>query len=376
MEPVHKSEDRRARRKPIKLPGALTFASLSILPAKGFRRRGRLCGMAKRKVGMRTLAVLRLWALALAIGSAGQAVAQPQDWPNRPVRVVVPFGAGGSADRLGRLAANYLTKVLGQQFYVENRVGAGGAIAAKDVARADPDGYTLIVAGSGSHTIAPAENPQIGYDPINDFVHIAMIGGESFVFSAHASLGVRTFSDLVTLSKSKKGPINIGTPGTASLGQLMVEQMQLRKIANLNEVPYRGGAPLLIDFFGNQIPVAATPIVPILQKAEMDEIVPLAVTAPERIRVLKDVPTFAEIGYPEMTGAIWFWLAGPKGVSPQIVAKLNEELRRFIALPETTQMFEQNALLSMNVDSATMTQRAIDDLAYWKAFFKEKDSKK
>jgi tripartite-type tricarboxylate transporter receptor subunit TctC len=311
----------------------------------------------------------------LTISSGGQALAQ-QDWPNRAVKLVVPFGAGGSADRLGRIAAEHFSKVFKQQFYVENRVGAGGSVATKEIVRADADGYTLLVGGSGSHTIGPAENPQIGYDPINDFVHIAMIGGESFAFSAQASLGVRTFKDLVALSKSRSEPLNIGTPGTASLGQLMVEQMHLRNIANFNQVSYRGGAPLLVDFFGNHIPVAATPIVPIIQQAELGAIVPLAVTSPERIAALKNVPTFAEIGYPEMTGAIWFWVAGPKGLAPQIVKRLNEELRSLIASPETRQVFEKNALLSVDADSPTLTKRVVEELDYWKAFFKDKGSRK
>ncbi len=121
--------------------------------------------------------------------------------------------------------------------------------------------------------------------------------------------------------------------------------MLLKKIANLNHVPYRGGAPLLTDFFGNHIPLASTPILPIIQHAAAGTIVPLAVTSTERIPVLKDVPTFAEIGYPEMNGAIWFWLAGPKNLPAPIVAKLNDEMRRFIAAPETKQMFEKSALL-------------------------------
>lgn len=323
---------------------------------------------------MRFFGIVGAWVVVLVAAFAGQALAQ--DWPNRPVKVVVPFGAGGSADRLGRIAADHLSKVFKQQFYIENRVGAGGSVGARDVARADADGYTLMVGGSGSHTIGPAENPNIGYDAIGDFVHIAMIGGESFAFSAQASLGVKKFTDLIALSKSRSEPINIGTPGTASLGQLMVEQMLLRKIANLNHVPYRGGAPLLTDFFGNHIPVAATPIVPILQQAEAGAIVPLAVTSPNRIPVLKDVPTFAEIGYPEMTGAIWFWLAGPKGVPPQIVAKLNDALRRFIAAPETRQMFDKSALLSMDADSPALTKYVVDELHHWKAFFEEKGAKK
>ncbi len=132
--------------------------------------------------------------------------------------------------------------------------------------------------------------------------------------------------------------------------------MQLRKIANVNHVPYRGGAPLLTDFFGNHIPVASTPILPILQHAAAGTIVPLAVTSTERIPVMKDVPTFAEIGYPEMNGAIWFWLAGPKNLPTPLVAKLNDEVRRFISAPETKQMFEKSALLSMDADSSELTK--------------------
>ena len=324
---------------------------------------------------MRILEFIGAGALALLTASVGQASAQSQHWPNRPVKLVVPFGAGGSADRFGRIAADHFSKAFKQQFYIENRVGAGGSVASKEIARTDADGYTLLVGGSGSHTIGPAENPNIGYDPIGDFAHIAMIGGESFAFSVHASLGIRTFNDLVALSKSKSEPINIGTPGTASLGQLMVEQMQLRKIANFNHVPYRGGAPLLTDFFGNHIPVAATPIVPILQQTEIGAIVPLAVTSPNRVPVLKEVPTFAEVGYPEMTGAIWFWLAGPKGLPPHIITKLNDELRRFIAAPETRQMFEKSALLSMDADPPTLARYVIEELGHWKTFFREKGLK-
>src|SRR6185312_544797 len=271
---------------------------------------------------------------------AGSSQAQ-QDWPNRPVKIVVPFGAGGAADRLGRIATDHLSKAFKQQFYIENRVGAGGAVASKDIARADADGYTLLIGGSGPHIMGPAENPNIGYDAVGDFTHVAMIGGESFALAAQASLGVKTFKELIALSKASKDPINCGTPVAGSVGQLMVEQMNLRNLANLNHVPYRGGAPLLTDFFGNHIPVAATPILPILQHAANGTIVPLAVTSTERIPVLKDVPTFAEIGYPEMTGAIWFWLAAPKSLPAPMVTKLNAEIRRFIAAPETKQLYER-----------------------------------
>jgi tripartite-type tricarboxylate transporter receptor subunit TctC len=302
--------------------------------------------------------------------------AQAQDWPSKPVKVVVPFAAGGAADRLGRMAADHLSKAFRQQFYIENRVGAGGAVASRDVMRADADGYTLLVGGSGSHIMGPAENPNIGYDAVGDFTHIAMIGGESYALSVQQNLGVKTFRELIALSKSRAEPINCGTPGAGSLGQLVIEAMLVKKIANLNHVPYRGGAPLLTDFFGNHVPSAMTPILPIIQHAAAGTIVPLAVTSDQRVPVLKDVPTFAEIGFPEMTGAIWFWLAGPKNMPAPIVARLNQETRRFINAPETRAQFERTALLSMDADVPALTKYVADEVKRWTAFVEEKGLKK
>ena len=326
---------------------------------------------------MRTRSAIGLAAAVLVgcLAAASPSLAQ-QDWPNRAVKVIVPFGAGGAADRLGRIAADHLSRAFKQQFYIENRVGAGGAVASTAVARADADGYTLLIGGSGPHIMGPAENPNIGYDPVSDFTHIAMIGGESYALSAQSSLGVKSFKDLIALSKSRVEPINCGSPGAGSLGQLMLEQIQLRKIANLNHVPYRGGAPLLTDFFGNHISVAATPVLPILQQAEAGAIVPLAVTSTQRIALLKDVPTFAELGYPEMNGAIWFWLAGPKGLPAPIVARLNEEMRRLIASAETRQLFEKSALLSLDADSPRLTGFIAEEVKRWRAFVEEKGLKK
>ena len=190
------------------------------------------------------------------------------------------------------------------------------------------------------------------------------------------SLGVKSFKELIALSKTKSDPINCGSPGAGSLGQLMVEQMALRKIANLNHVPYRGGAPLLTDFFGNHISVAATPVLPILQHAAAGTIVPLGVTSTGRIPVLKDVPTFDELGYPEMNGAIWFWLAGPKNLPQPVVEKLNQEVRRLINAPETRQMFEKTALLSMDAGVPGLTKYIADEVKRWTAFVEEKGLKK
>jgi tripartite-type tricarboxylate transporter receptor subunit TctC len=310
--------------------------------------------------------------IACVLGAAAQA----QEWPNRPVKVVVPFAAGGAADRLGRIAADHLSRAFKQQFYIENRVGAGGAVASREVARAEADGYTLLVGGSGSHIMGPAENPNLGYDAVGDFTHVAMIGGESYALSAQANLGVKTFKELIALSRTRAEPINCGTPGAGSLGQLVIEAMLVKNIANLNHVPYRGGAPLLTDFFGNHVPLAMTPILPIIQHAAAGTVVPLAVTATGRVAALKDIPTFAEIGFPEMSGEIWFWLAGPKNLPAPVVEKLNAEMRKLINTPETKKHFEQSALLAMDADVPALTKYIAVELKRWTAFVEEKGLKK
>ena len=171
-------------------------------------------------VGLNSIGGAFLAAALVVLSHAGHA----QDWPNRPVKVVVPFAAAGTTDRLGRLAAEELSKTFKQQFYVENRPGGGGVIGAVQVARAEPDGYTLMIGGYGPHIFAPATTANLGYDVMADFTHIAMIGGESFIIVAHPALGVKSFADLTELAKSRTGPLNMASPGQATLGALVVSR--------------------------------------------------------------------------------------------------------------------------------------------------------
>ena len=175
---------------------------------------------------MRIVATLAAAALSAVVASSWSNAAPAQEWPAKPVRVVVPFPAGGSTDRMTRLVAEELTKVFKQQFVVENRPGAGGAVGAAQVARAEPDGYTLMAGGFGPHILGPASGVKVDYDPIADFTHIVMMGGESYIFAAHSALGVKSLADVVRLASDK--PINFGSPGTGTLGQLMVDQFRLK----------------------------------------------------------------------------------------------------------------------------------------------------
>jgi tripartite-type tricarboxylate transporter receptor subunit TctC len=310
-------------------------------------------------------------AFAAAAAMLSTAPALAQDWPNKPVKVVVPFAAGGATDRLGRLVSDHLSKVFRQQFYVENRVGGGGALGSGQVARVEPDGYTLLIGGYGQHVLGPAANPNIGYDPVGDFTHIAMIGGESFALSAHASVGVKSFKELVALSQASTQPLNVGSPGTGTLGEWVVEVFRRRRVFNINHIPYRGGGPLLTDFIGHHVPVAMTTVFPILPHVAAGTLTPLAVTSTERIPSLKDVPTFTELGHAEASGAIWFWMAGPKNLPMPIVDKLSEEIRRFIKTPEVRQHFEQGALLAMDADVPRLNAFVAEELRRWTAFAEE-----
>jgi len=296
-----------------------------------------------------------------------------QEWPNRPVKVVVPFAAAGTTDRMGRLIAEELSKSFKQQFYVENRAGGGGVIGAAQVARADPDGYTLMIGGYGPHIFAPATTANLGYDALADFTHIAMIGGESFIIVANPALGVTSFAELVQLAKTQTAPLNMGSPGQATLGALVVEQL-LRKpglLPTLNHVPYRGGGPVMTDLLGNHVPLACITLSAAIEHINAGTLVPLALISTERVATLKDLPTIVELGHPDIGGAIWSWLAGPKQLPAAMVTRLNQEVRRSLQTPELKQRFERDLFLSMDTDPAALNAFIAGELKRWTAFFQE-----
>jgi tripartite-type tricarboxylate transporter receptor subunit TctC len=301
--------------------------------------------------------------------------AHAQEWPTKPVRIVVPFPAGGSTDRMTRLVADELTRVLKQQFVVENRPGAGGAVGAAQVARAEADGYTLMAGGFGPHILGPASGVKSDYDPIADFSHIVMMGGETYIFGAHSALGVKSLADVVRLANDK--PVNLGSPGTGTLGQLMVDQFRLKVGVNrINHVPYRGGAPLQTDFIGNHVSLASLPIAPMLPHIATGTVIALAVSSTERNAALPAVPTLKEAGYPEIGGAIWFWLAGPKNLPDPIIERVNKEVRRYLATAPVRQIFMRDALMSMDTDAAALNRFIAGEIKRWSAIYREIEPKK
>jgi tripartite-type tricarboxylate transporter receptor subunit TctC len=319
--------------------------------------------------GFKSAATALLAVMSLLASGAARA----QDWPNKPVKVVVPFAAAGTTDRMGRLISEELSKTFKQQFFVENRVGGGGVVGALQVARADPDGYTLMIGGYGPHIFAPATTANLGFDALTDFTHIAMIGGESFIIVAHPALGVRSFADLVQFAKKRSGALNMASPGQSTLGALVVEQLMRKPglLPNLNHVPYRGGGPVMTDLLGNHVSLGCIVLSAAIEHIHAGTLVPLALVSTERAPALKELPTIVELGHPDIGGAIWSWLAGPKGLPAPMVARLNQEVRRSLQAPELKQRFERDLFLSMDADVPTLNAFIAGELKRWTAFFQE-----
>src|SRR5262245_21021267 len=315
-------------------------------------------------------AMLRTGGLAIAVVAAlwlGPAAgARADDWPSRPVKIVVAFAPGGSADQLGRLIAAELSTAFKQQFFVENRPGNSGAIGSAQVARAEADGYTLLIGGSGPHLTGPAINPNIGYDPLKDFTHIAMIGADSYAWAANPALGVKSVPDLVMLAKDRKArgqnPITSSSPGLGSLGQLLIEQFKRKAGVYIQHVP----APNSVtDVLGNHISMTLTAMMTVGEQVKAGQLVALAVTSTERNPVFKGIPTFAEQGYPDVRGDTWFWLCGPNGLAPDVVNKLSVATRSIVKSPKVEAHFQKLALLSKDLDLAGVQKFIAEEYAFW-----------
>ncbi len=304
-------------------------------------------------------------AVCLGVGASPSVSFGQQEWPAKPVRIVVPFAPGGSSDQLARLLAPDLSAAFGQQFFVENRGGSSGAIGAAMVAKSAPDGYTLVNAGSGPHLTGPAINPNIGYDPITDFTHIAMLAADSYVLVANPALGMKSIADLVRIG----GILSSASPGAGSLGHLVLERFKRSAKLNIRHVPSPNSG--MQDVLGNHIPLTFTTLLTAGLQIRAGLLVPLAVTSTKRHPAYPDIPTFAEQGFPEVRGDTWFWLAGPNGLPPFVVQQLNQETRRIMKTPKMQEQIGKLSLLTQDLDPAAVTKFVKDEYAYWAPLAKE-----
>ena len=307
--------------------------------------------------------------LALAVTlllSALTSIAQAEEWPARPVRIIAPFAPGGTADTLGRVAAEQLSDAFGQQFFVENRPGAGGVTASLAVARMEPDGYNFVVSGIATHAIAPIMNPNTGYDPVHDFTHVAYFGGPPIVLIAPVGLDVKSLSELVAYAKSRNEKLTFASPGTGTSGHLVAEYFAQKSGIAIEHIPYRGAAPGVMDVVAGHLRFGSMTWTTAAGQIAAGTVVPLAVSSPQRLADFPTIPTFKESGYPDLVSTTWFALAGPARLPGDIVAKINREVIKALAKPDVQSRLKVEQILTEPLTPEQLTAFVAAEYARWR----------
>src|SRR5215203_15188 len=282
---------------------------------------------------VRTCLMLALFAATAATPAHAQ---DGKDYPNRPIKVVVPFPAGGPTDGMARIISDRLGAVLGQSIVVENRGGgAGGSIGAKFVAAADPDGYTILLTPGGSLTTGPAVHKNIGYDPAKAFTPVALVIETPLIVAVHSDLPVKSMAELVAYAKANPGKVSWGSQGFGVAPHLLLELFKLETGVSIVHVPYRGTAPMLAAIVAGEVQAVADPMTTSLPHIQSGRLRAIAIAGTERTPKLPDVPTTKEAGYPKLDSPFWLGVVAPAGTPPGIIDKLNNAFRESMAPPDT-----------------------------------------
>ena len=262
------------------------------------------------------------------------------DYPSRPVRLILPFSAGGPSDIISRLFAQKLGESMGQQFIADNRGGAGGIIACETAARASPDGYTLLMGAIGVLTINPHLREKLPFDPIRDFQPVALLSSSPYVLLLYPGVPARSVKELVALAQARPGKLNYASGGVGTGNHLSGELFKITAGIDLTHVPYKGASLALGDLMGGQVQALFVNVLPAIPHVKSGKARALAVTAARRSVALPEVPTFAETGYPAVVASSSFGLLAPARVSPAIVKRLNGELARIARQPDVRERLE------------------------------------
>ena len=283
--------------------------------------------------------LLRWLACSLALVAAGAAFAA-DPYPGRPVRVVVPFAAGGTTDIFARLVADKLGQNLGQQFIVENRGGAGGNIGTDAVAKAAPDGYTLVMGTVGTHAINPSLYARMAYDPLGDFAPVAYVAGVPNLMVVNPrTVKATTVRDFIDEAKSSPRKLTMASSGNGTSIHLSGEMFKQITGVEMPHVPYRGSGPAINDLIGGQVDVMFDNLPSCIEQAKAGNLRAIAVTSATRSAAIPSVPTLAESGLAGFDATSWFALFAPKGTPPEVTARLNAEVAKILATPEMSGRF-------------------------------------
>jgi tripartite-type tricarboxylate transporter receptor subunit TctC len=303
--------------------------------------------------------------IAATVSSAGLSpTAWAQAFPNRPIKLLVPFPAGGPADLFGRHLANGMAAELGQQVVIENRTGTGGLAGVDAVAKSAPDGYTIGINGSASLAIIPFMTAKMPFDWQKDLALLSVVVLVPEVLTVHPSLGVNTLQELVAHARANPGKVSYGSAGTGTVTHMAAELLRIEAKINIQHVPYRGAAPAVNDLLGNHVQMIVADVPVLLPHVKAGKIKALAITSATRTSVLPEVPTSAEAGYPSVLSDNWYGLVAPAGIPADILDKLQKAAVKTIGSAEFKRQVE-----SQNATPAPMTP------AEYAAFIKAEQAK-
>jgi tripartite-type tricarboxylate transporter receptor subunit TctC len=309
-------------------------------------------------------------AFAIALASGGYAWAQTDSYPSKPVRIVSPFPPGGSVDLVARLIAPRLSESLGQQVVVDNRSGASGTIGTEVVARAAPDGYTLLV-----NTLPLVTNPfmyKVSYDVLNDFAAVALLSSSPSLLAVHPSLPVRSVKDLLALAKSRPGALHYASAGAGTNPHIAGELFNLLGKVNIVAVHFKGGGPGLVATISGEVGVTFTNFAETSGYAKAGRLRALAVSSAKRSAAMPELPTIAEAGLPGYEFVPWHGMVAPRGTPPAIVSLLNDRLKKILAMPDQARRFAELGLDVIASSPEEFSAHLKSELKKWGRVIKER----
>lgn len=314
-------------------------------------------------VPMPRLAVLALGGFMAAFATSAHSA---DSWPQRPVRFIVPFQPGSSSDTIARVIAQKLGERLGQQFVVDNRVGASGNLGSEAVAHADPDGYTIGLANTSTHAVAVSLTGRLAYDPVKDFAAVTMIGSSPFILSVHPGLPAASIADLIALAKTKPRALGYASAGPASASHLAGALFAKLAGIELTHVPYRGSSQSVLDVVEGRIAIQFATIPPTLNLVRDGKVRALAVTGANRSAVIPDVPTIAEAGVLGYEASLWQAIVAPAATPRAIVERLNREVRTVLEAPDVVANLTRQGIELAPGTPDELAARIAADIVKWR----------
>ncbi|QVQ28198.1 Bug family tripartite tricarboxylate transporter substrate binding protein [Achromobacter deleyi] len=321
-----------------------------------------------RKVNRRgVLATALAGLLTMGLGAAAHA----QTYPDKPIRIVVPFPPGGAADTLARALAQQLNDALGKQVIVENKAGAGGTIGTTAVARAEPDGYTLLLGNVSTLAIAPSLYPNLNYDPVKDFQPVTLVGKSPLVFAINPALPAKNLPELIALASREPGKLTFGSSGAGSITHLTGEVLNLATRGNLVHVPYKGSSPVLLAVASGELSMGVTQVVEMLPQYKAGRVGAAAVTGLEKSPALPDVTTARSQGVNGLEATTWYSLMAPAGVSASVIDRLQPALQKVLANPDLRKRFADEGLILAGSTPAELGTFLRGEVQDWAAVIKQ-----